>query len=229
MLFHNAAYANLWKLEEEYLSTAPTFEDVLEELRVRRRIPEVADFSTFKRQQMELFKRLLEPKQELLHLPDERTLKLMTIPHPMGGLMFMYENVTYRLALERNCQSLQQVQQAAFDSLRMPVLMFGGDGRLRYANPAANAWSDLPLDQFAGQELIIGEILEKLRPKLIHGAIPWERYVTFIAQHLQRRKPHHGRFSDAYMYQLTPLPNGGVLVVLNPYSQNSFMKAPVAQ
>ena len=43
-----------------------------------------------------MFTSLIEPRQELLHLPDGRTLRLSISPHPFGGLTFVYEDVTDR-------------------------------------------------------------------------------------------------------------------------------------
>ncbi len=64
-------------------------------------MPEVADFPAFKRQQMKLFTDVIEPVEEMLHLPDGTTLRKRSTPHPFGGLMFLYEDVTDRLVLER--------------------------------------------------------------------------------------------------------------------------------
>src|SRR5215472_900767 len=50
--FFNAAFAELWGLEPEWLAGEPSFGDVLERLRERRRIPEHADFRAFKRERL---------------------------------------------------------------------------------------------------------------------------------------------------------------------------------
>src|SRR6516162_159459 len=47
--FFNTAFAGLWGLEAEWLADEPSFGEVLERLRERRRIPEHADFRAFKR------------------------------------------------------------------------------------------------------------------------------------------------------------------------------------
>ena len=70
LTFFNTAFASLWRLEEDWLVTEPTLDEVLERLRERRRIPEHADFRAFKRQQLAMFTSLIEPQEELLHLPD---------------------------------------------------------------------------------------------------------------------------------------------------------------
>src|SRR6185437_11044138 len=92
--FYNTAFSALWRLEEEWLAGEPTIGEILERLRERRRIPEYADFRAFKSQQLAMFTSLIEPQEELLHLPDERTLRLVVSTHPFGGLTFIYEDVT---------------------------------------------------------------------------------------------------------------------------------------
>jgi PAS domain-containing protein len=84
--FFNTAFATLWGLETEWLAAEPSFGDVLECLRERRRIPEHADFRAFKRRRLQLFTSLIHRQQELMHLPDDRTFLLSVSPHPLGGL-----------------------------------------------------------------------------------------------------------------------------------------------
>src|SRR6185312_3652721 len=117
LTFFNTAFAGLWRLEEDWLVTEPTLDEVLERLRERRRIPEHADFRALKRQQLAMFTSLIEPQEELLHLPDERTLRLVISPHPFGGLTFVYEEVTDKLALERSYNTLIEVQRETLDNL----------------------------------------------------------------------------------------------------------------
>src|SRR5262249_20751231 len=90
----------------------------------RRRIPAHADFRAFKRQRLQLFTSLIQRQQELMHLPDDRTLLLSVSPHPLGGLTFVYENVTDRLALERSCNTLTQVRRATLDNLFEGVAVY---------------------------------------------------------------------------------------------------------
>ena len=83
-----------------------------------------------------MFTSLIEPQQELLHLPDDRTLSLSVSPHPLGGLIFVYEDVTDRLALERSYNTLIEVQRETLDNLYEGIAVFGSDGRLKLYNPA---------------------------------------------------------------------------------------------
>jgi PAS domain-containing protein len=133
----------------------------LERLRERRRLPEVADFRAFKSERLRMFTSLIEPQHELMHLPDGRTLLLSISPHPFGGLTFVHEDVTDRLALERSCNTLTQARRATLDHLFEGIAVYGSDGWLVH-NPAYLAIWALSEDDVAG-EPHIGEIVEKTR------------------------------------------------------------------
>src|SRR5262249_33739663 len=128
--FFNAPFAALWGLETEWLATEPSFGDVLERLRERRRIPEHADFRAFKRQRLQLFTSLIQRQQELMHLPDDRTLLLSVSPHPLGGLTFIYENETDRLAPDASFNNLTPMPRASLPNLLKRVAAASKGGQL---------------------------------------------------------------------------------------------------
>src|SRR6516165_9070972 len=212
--FFNTAFAGLWGLEAEWLAAEPSFGDVLERLRERRRIPEHADFRAFKRERLQLFTSLAHRQQELLHLPDDRTLLLSISPHPFGGLTFIYENVTDRLALERSCNTLTQVRRATLDNLFEGVAVYGSDGRLKLHNPAYLKIWGLTQDDVAG-EPHIGEIVDKMRAFLDDGG-DWAAMKQGIIAKVTAHAAASGRLSrsDGSMLQVAtmPLPDGNVLL-----------------
>ena len=212
--FFNAAFAILWGLEAEWLAAEPSFGDVLERLRERRRIPEHADFRAFKHERLQLFTSLIHRQQELMHLPDDRTLLLSISPHPFGGLTFIYENVTDRLALERSCNTLTQVRRATLDNLFEGVAVYGSDGRLKLHNPAYLKIWGLTQDDVAG-EPHIGEIVDKMRAFLDDGG-DWAAMKQGIIAKVTAHAAASGRLSrsDGSMLQVAtmPLPDGNVLL-----------------
>ncbi len=139
--FFNTAYAHLWGLEEEALKDEPHLNDIHELLRERRRLPEQSDFPAYKRDQVRLFSTLIEPLEDLLHLPDGSTLRLTATPHPFGGVLMSFEDVTDRLALESSYHTLTAVQRETLDHLFEGVAVYGADGRLKLFNPVyARLW-----------------------------------------------------------------------------------------
>jgi len=214
LTFFNTAFASLWRLEEDWLVTEPTLDEVLERLRERRRIPEHADFRAFKRQQLAMFTSLLEPQEELLHLPDERTLRLVISPHPFGGLTFVYEDVTDKLALERSYNTLIEVQRETLDNLYEAVAVFGSDGRLKLSNPAyAQVWQLAPADLTG--EPHVSDIIEKQRAFFDDGR-DWPELKRRIIARLTAHQGESTRMTrrDGSILQavIVPLPDGNVLL-----------------
>lgn len=142
LTFYNQAYARLWQLNEAFLASEPHITEVWDRLRAARRLPEQADFGEFKSQQLRSFQRVIEPVEELMHLPDGTTLRFVINPHPFGGVLLTYEDVTDTLRLERTYNTLLEVQRETLDNLFEGVAVYGADGRLKLYNPAfAQIWN----------------------------------------------------------------------------------------
>jgi len=132
--YANAAFASLWDLDESWLATRPSHSEILERLREARRIPEHRDFRAWKESRMELYTTVTTAREEDWPLPDGRMLRLVCRPHPKGGLIFLYEDVSDRVALESQYNTLIEVQRKTLDNLDEGIAVFGTDGRLELHN-----------------------------------------------------------------------------------------------
>ncbi len=138
---HNQAYMQLWGLDENFLATAPRYEEILEHLRERRKLPEQENFAEFRKKQIANFTNLTEAFQEFFYLPDGTSLRVVAIPYTTNGLIFIYDNITDRLALEQNFNQTIAVKRAAFNNLYEGIAVFAEDGHLRLSNPRyAEIW-----------------------------------------------------------------------------------------
>jgi signal transduction histidine kinase len=212
--FSNDAYAKMFDLDTEWLREKPLYREVLELLRTKRRLPEVPDFAAFRDKREAMFNDLIEPFEEVLFLPSGVSLHLKTTPHPFGGLMFTFEDVTDTLALESSLNTLIAVQSATLDNLYEGVAVFGGDGRLRLRNPGyARIWK-LDVDQLDG-EPHIAEILEMTKALYDHGD-DWDSYKARIIAHTTERSPSFNRLDrtdDTVLeWASVPLPDGATLM-----------------
>jgi signal transduction histidine kinase len=214
LTFFNAAYARLWGLEEDWLRAKPNLDEVLERLRERRKLPELADFRSFKQQQRALFTSLIDPQEEWLHLPDGHTLRLVVTPHPFGGLIFAYEDVTVRLELEADYKTALEVQRETLDNLYEAIAVFGSDGRLKLWNPAyAQVWGLAAED--LTDEPHVADIIEKTRAFYDAGG-DWDD----LKRRVIARLTSHGAAStrlerqDGSILQAVtvPLPDGNILL-----------------
>ena len=134
--YYNKSFASLWNLDEKWLEHQPSYAMFLDEIREKRLLPEVPDFTLYKNDEMKDFNTILLPKEDLLHLPDERTFRRIRAPQPNGGLIFAFEDVTDRLATRRAYNALISVQKEILDNLSDCVIIFGSNGRLLFYNKA---------------------------------------------------------------------------------------------
>ncbi len=211
--FFNSSYTKMWQLDDEWLSTEPDMSEVMEAQRERRLLPETADFPAFKRSQMKLFTSLIEPHEELVHQPNGATLRMVITPHPMGGLLYTYEDVTDKLALERSFNTLIEVQRETLDNMREGVAVFGGDGRIKLSNPVfARLWG-LP-DGSLDAEPHVSEVLEQAKDMFFHGG-DWDAFKEEVIGRVTGRETRAGQFemTDGKIVEFgfTPLPDGGML------------------
>ncbi len=212
--FFNTPYAQLWRLDEDWLRAEPDVATVLEELRSHRRLPEYADFRDFKRQRVRMFTSLIEPLEELIYIPDGTTLRARIIPHPLGGLLFTYEDVTDNLVLERSYNTLIAVQRETIDNLQEGIAVVGSDGRLKLSNPVfQRMWGFA--DGAVADEPHIAELVDQTRAYYV-GEEPWEVERERLVARLTDRTPRRERAErgDGIVLELSsvPLPDGAVLL-----------------
>jgi len=211
--FFNGAFVNLWELEGEFLYAEPTLGEVLESLRVGRRLPEFADFPAWKRDQEAQIMNLIDPVEGLMHLPDGRTLRTLTTPHPFGGLLLLYEDVTDRLALERSYNTLIAVQRETLDNLDEGIAVIGGDGRLKLFNSSFARMWDCPED-FLKSEPHVNDMVESA--KHFYDSVDWDAFKERMVAKLTGRTGHAGQIERTdgrvLKFALVPLPDGGMLL-----------------
>jgi len=211
--FYNSAFSQLWKLEAGWLNRKPPLGDIMEKLRETRRLPEQADFQRFKKSWLEMFTRLVEPHEDLMHLPDGTMLRMLVIPHSMGGLMMIFEDITSSLELESSYNTLIAVQKETLDNLGEAVVVYGSDGRLKLCNPAFTYLWDLHPEDIEGQPHITS-IIEKRKRFFPEEEWP-EKRESFLALGLDRRQ-RGGRIrlslETLLDFSTVPLPDGGVLI-----------------
>ncbi|MBV8850072.1 MAG: PAS-domain containing protein [Methylobacteriaceae bacterium] len=135
LVFNNAAYRQLWSLDQSFLDQHPTDPEILDRMRAERRLPEQADFRAWKNGLMAAYQSV-ETSEQPWYLPDGRTLRVVTNPNPQGGVTYLFDDVSERFHLESQFNALTRVQGETLETLKEGVAVFGTDGRLKLANPA---------------------------------------------------------------------------------------------
>lgn len=135
LVFYNAAYRQLWGLDPAFLESRPFDSEILDRLRDMRKLPEQADFRTWKADVLASY-RAVEPQETWWHLPDRRTLRVVANPNPQGGLTYLFDDLSERVRLEAQYNALIRAQAETLDTLKEGVAVFGSDGRLKLFNRA---------------------------------------------------------------------------------------------
>jgi len=212
--FYNKAFAELWQLKEKWLDSEPKHGELLEELRERCQVPEQADFPSWKRDIINYYTDLLEPAEETWYLPSGKTIRVVTQPHPLGGLLVIFEDVTDKLALERSYNTLIDVQRETLENLYEAVTVVGADGRIKLFNAAYCGLWGLDKDMLSGQPHI-GEVLDICAPQFTKTAKDWpplrEQILSFAISRAQHSGEWHLTNGSVLEYSVVPLPDGAAL------------------
>jgi signal transduction histidine kinase len=214
LTFNNAAFAELWSLEPAWLAERPSHGELLDRLRQRRRLPESADYAKWKAGELAAYE-ALAPAEELWRLPDARTLKVVRQPHPRGGLLLLFSDITDELKLKSEFNALIQVQQATLDKLTDAVAVFASDGRLKLHNEAFERfWNATPaqLDVAADFEGVVELCLPRL-----HDRQFWRDLKARVTDpQSASRAPASEELITAdrriVAFQSRPLPDGATLI-----------------
>jgi signal transduction histidine kinase len=218
LTFYNSAYVQLWDLDPAFLDQKPSDSAILDRLRAARRLPEQHDFRQWRTQLHEAY-HAVEPRQHEWHLPDGRTLRVVTTPNPEGGVTYLFDNMTERLDLERRFDAVIRVQGETLDHLGEAVAVFSSDGRLRLSNPAfAHMWRLDPAALLARPHI---ETLIASCRQLTGDDETWQALRTAVTT-LDARTQVTRRFERADGTILDcaalPLPDGGTLVTFRDVS-----------
>ena len=231
LAFHNTAFAELWGLEPAWLAEGPTHGEVLDRLRQRRRLPETADYAQWKGRELGFYEAIGGQPDELWSLPDGRTLRVVRQPHPFGGMLLLFSDITGELRLRAQYNSLVQVQQATLDKLNDAVAVFGSDGRLRLHNEAFESFWGISASVMAAAG-DFDRVAELCTP-LVHDRQFWLGLKARVGDtDPQGRSPVAGetRTSDgrAIAYQTRPLPDGATLIAFDDITATRRLEQALA-
>jgi hypothetical protein len=166
LAFHNVAFQQLFGLDPAWLDDRPTHAELLDRLRQRRLLPEVVDYAGWKAAELEFYGAAEAGPDDGWSLPDGRTLRVVRQPHPLGGLLLLFTDITDELKLRSRFNAQLQVQTATLDKLNDAVAVFGSDGRLRLHNEAFEGFWKLGGDELraASDFDAVAELCRRVMP-----------------------------------------------------------------
>ncbi len=219
LVFHNAAYRQIWSLDMAFLDQKPSDSEILDQLRSDGRLAYQADFRAWKTELHSAY-RALETIQQSWHLPDGRTLRSVITPNPQGGVTYLFDDITASHKLESEYNALVKVRSETLDTLREGVAVFGSNGRLKLLNPAfAKIWG---IDQ---ERLKNNPHIEMVAQACIQSgtdAPVWGALTSVVAGLHDLRTGFEQRLErdNGMMIDCTaaPLPDGGTLLTFTDVS-----------
>ncbi len=217
---YNRAFAALWDLDPVWLADGPSHGEWLDRLRGRRRLPETVDYAQFKAAELSRYEQMAPISEAVWRLAGDRTLRVVSQPHPLGGLILLFSDMTPELRLKTQFNHLIQVQKATLDKLNDAVAVFGADGRLTLHNQAFAAFwsvSDAQLAGSAGGDGLGFDAVVDLCAPRVHDLQFWRELKGRISDPDPRARASAKGEVDtsdgrAVAWQSRPLPDGATLV-----------------
>ncbi len=217
LVLFNQAYASLWNLSRKFLAPGLDERAILDKLRTEGMLPNQVDYQTWRAKHLESYSRKTPHENEPWHLPDGRTIKVISAPaSPQGGVVYVFEDITERLKLESTNKAFSNVQRETINALSEAVAVFGTNGRLTLSNPRLSALWKLPVNEL-GQNPHIDQIAEASGRAIPEdGASIWRDLKRGIIDLNPTRSDQTGRLnrSDGRLldYAITRLPDGQTMM-----------------
>lgn len=214
LLFHNSALARLFDLDSTQIERQHDFSQLLEFLRQVGRLPEQSDFPRWKAHRLGWFTSVLEPVEETWALPDGTILRVIVQPHPLGGLITIFEDQTEQLTLASSRDTLLKAYQATLNHLHETVAVFASDGRLQLHNEGFSVQFGLEREMLLGEPHV--DTLGDLMSPMLHNAQDAQVLRELVRAATLGRMHRSGelKLKDERILdcRAVPLPNGNALV-----------------
>jgi len=232
LAFHNTAFQTLFTLDPAWLNERPTHGELLDRLRQRRMLPEVIDYAGWKARELEFYGAAEAAPDDSWSLPDGRTLRVVRQPHPLGGILLIFSDITGELSLRSRFNAQLQVQTATLDKLNDAVAVFGSDGRLRLHNEAFETFWAVSAERLeaAGDFDAVAELCKVALP----DAALWLGLKARVADPDPESRvavQGEGRTTDGRIaaWQTRPLPDGATLVAFSDVTARRELEQALAQ
>ena len=200
-------------MDQDWLDTKPSSGEILDRLHALSRLPPNPDYRSWRASVLDCHSSGVA-YDDWWQLPDGRHLHVVAEQRHDGGVTYLFDDATERLALESRYNALIDVQRETLDSLKEGVAVFATDGRLALFNTAFAAIWRLNRDTLE-QGPHISEIVSSSRA-LYDDAKVWDRLVRTVTSVTDEREPLLGQMlrpdQTIVDFATTPLPDGATLV-----------------
>lgn len=121
-------------LDKKWLKERPSFAEFIDMLKSKNKIPESLDFLEYKKN---ILRHLIDNKSsyvDFFHQTGGVTQKISLIPSKTGGKIYVCEDITDVLSIERSYNEIRQVMSEIISIFNFPVIIVGYDGNIKQFN-----------------------------------------------------------------------------------------------
>jgi len=233
MTFRNRAVETIFGLPENSMRSDLTHSQWLDHMRAARKLPEQQDYKAWKAKELALYinwpKEMVEERWDL---PDGKVLRLMRMRDASGSISLLFSDITDKMRLQSQYNTLLNVQSATLDKLNEGISVFGTDGRLKIHNSAfAELWGLKP-ETLEGEPRF-DDIIKDVMP-LYHDKMFWRdlkgRATDPDPQIRQQVQGEIRRSDDKMISWLSkPLPDGATLMAWDDVTQERKTEAALIE
>ena len=151
LVFANQAIIRMFSVAEVDIYKNYKFADIMNYLLTRGSIIASEDILKYKEKAKELFQEVIEPHCTTIHLTNGNVLSVTVTPNHSGGLVFMFEDITDKVQLERKINSVSSVYEKTLDTFSEGAIILESDSKIKIANKVAlDLWRKEKIEAYIG-------------------------------------------------------------------------------
>lgn len=227
LVFANQAFIDLFSIEKLDIYENCKFIDIVNYILSNNSILIPEDITKYKDITKNLFQTIIEPYHTTLQLANEKTLNVNITPNQTGGLLFVFEDVSDRISLERRLNSALSIEEETLNHLSEGIIVFGPDNKIKIVNQFTFELLSIPKDHNF-KNYHITEFF-KLSENMFNSENEFEFWISKLINTITKRFEFSETLTlqsgDFIRYQYIPLPEGfNLMKLLNITDEVKFEK-----
>ena len=216
LLFINQAMKKMFDLDDAFISQDLTCSKLIDWLIHEDKIIDLNDNDELKNRILSYFVDIVEPQHHIVHTPSGKSISMLVSPNLSGGLVFVMEDISDKMDIERKYNSVIATQKETFEHLQEGIMIFSQDNRIRILNKSVcEMFSLSECNQFIGMH--IKEFFTKCTDVLegeYTSDILISKLITASLQRTEQSTMLHMKNGKHINVSYVPLPDGSNLVTM---------------
>lgn len=171
----NPALTDLTGLAPAFLASKPSLRSLFDALRDAQMMPEPRDYQSWHENLDALTDAALDGRYtETWNLPTGQMYRISGRPHPDGAIVFLFEDISAEMSLNRRFRADMQLNQSVLDQYTHPIAVFSANGSLHLKNAAYDAQWPIT-DDIRDGAIQIDQRPEQITD-LMHNISRWQKH-----------------------------------------------------